>query len=173
MIVPVPWDTTLVHPFTPFRQKRRRGKARKDGRQGRDGEASRAIAVAYPSYPHGERFSALGQFQAAAAQIEAFGVISRTGAMKHVRMQAIDNKSSLFFILHQAGMAQDAEMVRNVDDLRIEKGGQFADIAGAATQAVNDPQPLRVRQSTQNTGATIRLQWLVHSTHPSDGFHSP
>src|SRR5579875_3516282 len=68
MIVPVPWDTTLVHPFTPFRQKRRRGKARKDGRQGRDGEASRAIAVAYPGYPHGEGFPALGQFQAQAAR---------------------------------------------------------------------------------------------------------
>src|SRR5579875_811668 len=41
-----------------------------------------------PRLPPWGRFSSSGAIPGASSQIEAFGVISRTGAMKHVRMQA-------------------------------------------------------------------------------------
>jgi hypothetical protein len=35
---------------------------------------------------------------------------------------------------------------------------------------VNDPQPLRVCQGAESTGAAIGFQWLVHDTFRTMGF---
>ncbi len=95
------------------------------------------------------------------------GVIAAAGSVKNIGMQAIDDETPLLFVLHEACVAQDAEMVRDVDDLGVEQGGQFADIAGAAAETVDDPQSFRVRQGSEGAGAAIGLQWLAHDTlHP-------
>ena len=87
-------------------------------------------------------------------------------AVKNVGMQAVDDEASLLFILHQTGVTQNAEMVRNVDNLGVEQGRQLADVAAAVAQAVNDPQPLWVCQGMESAGAASGLQWLVHETVP-------
>lgn len=81
-------------------------------------------------------------------------------------METVNNEATLLLILYQAGVTEDAEMMRDVDDLGIKQGGQLADVAASAAQAVNDPQPLRVRQSAKGAGATVGLQWLAHDTFP-------
>ena len=77
--------------------------------------------------------------------------------VENVGMQAVDDEASLLFILHQTGVAQHAEMVRDVDNLRVEQGGQLADVAAAGAETVDDPQPLRVCQGAEGTGATSGL----------------
>ncbi len=48
-------------------------------------------------------------------------------------------------------------MVRDIDDLGIEQSRQFADIAFAAAQAMDDTQALGVRQSAKRTSTAVGL----------------
>ena len=86
-----------------------------------------------------------------------FGEFALFRTVKHIGMESVDDKASLLFILDQTGMAQDAEMMRDIDDLGIEQSGQFADIAFAAAQAMDDAQSLGVRQSAKRTSAAVGL----------------
>ena len=53
-------------------------------------------------------------------------------------MQRIDDEAAVLDILHEAGVTQDAEMVRNVDDLRVQQRRQFADIVRPPPQHADD-----------------------------------
>ena len=66
--------------------------------------------------------------------------------MEDVGVQAVNDESALLLVEHDAGVAEDAQVVRDVDDLGPESAGDFADVAGAVAQAVDDPQPFRVGQ---------------------------
>ncbi len=83
--------------------------------------------------------------------------------MKDVRVQTVDHESALLLVQHDAGMAKDAEVVRDVDDLGAKQTGQLADVARAFAQAVDDPQPLRVGQRPQHPGAAVGFQRIRHS----------
>jgi hypothetical protein len=67
-----------------------------------------------------------------------FDAFTDAWAVEHVGMQSVDDEPALFFILHQTSVTQDAEMVRDVDDLGAEHRGQLADVARAAAQTIND-----------------------------------
>lgn len=85
------------------------------------------------------------------------GVVAGSWTVENVGMQAVNDEATLLFILDQTGMAQDAEMVRDVDNFGVEHGRQLADVACAAAEAVNDPQPFRVGQGAEDTSAASGL----------------
>ena len=101
--------------------------------------------------------------QAAAAEIEMLRGRGAARRMENVGVQAVDDESALLFVQHDAGVPEDAQVVRDVDDLGPHQAGDFADVAGAVAQAVDDPQPLRVGQRPQHSGAMVGFQRIGHA----------
>lgn len=70
-------------------------------------------------------------------------------------------------------MLQDAEVVRDGDDLGFEKLGDIADGHFAVAEDIDDPQPQRFAEGFELVGAGLRLEGiLIHdgSLRGNDGF---
>src|SRR6516162_3492363 len=85
----------------------------------------------------------LGDFQPAAAEVEVLVAVGAGGAVD-VGVQPVDDVAALALVLDEAGLAQDAEVVRHLDDGAPEQGGQLADVARPRAEALDDAQPLGV-----------------------------
>lgn len=73
-------------------------------------------------------------------------------------MQAIVHVSALLFSLDQAGMIQNAQVMRDVHKLLIEQPCDFANRSRAIPQQIHNPQPDWFTQRLQLLGALVGLK---------------
>jgi hypothetical protein len=76
--------------------------------------------------------------QAAAAKIECVGELAAVLRPKYVRMEGVEDESALLLIPHHPGVVQDAEVVRHVDNGRLQQVREGADGLGPALEALDD-----------------------------------
>ncbi len=72
--------------------------------------------------------------------------------------QAVDFEPAFLLPLEQSNRVQDAEVMRDGDDLQLQRLGEFAHTARRGTQRIDNPQPHGIGQGPQHLGAVIRLQ---------------
>jgi hypothetical protein len=110
------------------------------------------------------RWGALpGQPHSAAAQVEHIEDAARDRGTKESSIEGINDELALLVVTHQQfSVPEHPQVVRHVDYIRVQTGGQFANILGSRLETLNDPQSLRVRNGLQETGTILRSQSVIH-----------
>jgi hypothetical protein len=100
--------------------------------------------------------------QAAAAEIERVGELARVLGPKYVRVKGVDDASALLLVPHQPGVAQDAEVVRHVDQGGVQQLREGGDVLRAALEALDDLQPLGVGHRLEALSTLGGLETVFH-----------
>ena len=77
-------------------------------------------------------------FQPAATEIEIIDGTVVVARLVDVGMKRVDHKAAVLDVLDKTGVAEDAEMMGNVDDEGVQQFGQFADVMRTTTQDADD-----------------------------------
>src|SRR5262249_19447668 len=77
-------------------------------------------------------------------------------------MQRVDDVFTSLLVLHQPGVSQHAQVMRDVDQLAAQQFGQLSDVLWTGLQALNDLQTVRLAERLEIAGADVGLQLIVH-----------
>jgi hypothetical protein len=100
--------------------------------------------------------------QAAAAEIEYVGELAAVLRPKYVRVEGVDDASALLLVPHHPGVGQDAEVVRHVDEGRLQQFREGANGLGPALEALDHSEAVGIGQRFQALGTRGGLETVVH-----------
>lgn len=109
-----------------------------------------------------EKVPSIFQFEPAATQVQRRRAFARFARLQHVRMQAVDDELAVLLVVDQAGVAEDAQVMRNVGQFVVQEQRDLRDRLRAGLQTLDDPQAFRIGQGLQEAGAFIGLQTVAH-----------
>jgi hypothetical protein len=89
--------------------------------------------------------------------------------VEQVRGEGVDDVAALLAGLDDAGVAEDGEVVRDVDQNDLQAVGQLRDAVRPVAQAADDAQPARVGQGGEEFGAPLGLKRFRHERRGSPG----
>jgi hypothetical protein len=116
----------------------------------------------------------LWDFEPAAAKIEVLARLAGGVGLKDFRGKRVDHMPAVFAGVHKARVPKDAQVVRDVDNRRLQSGGDLAYVFRTGAQTIDDPQPFRVGQRAKLGRALLRRhikrllfhEWLPLAPRP-------
>src|SRR5438477_3096790 len=98
----------------------------------------------------------------AEVQVGGLGVV----VVEDLRVQRVDDEPAVLLVLHQPGLPQHAQVVRDVDDLDVEQLGQLGHVLRAGPQALDDADAVGLGNRLQQLGTLLGLLRVGHDSVP-------
>jgi hypothetical protein len=99
----------------------------------------------------------------AAAEVDHINGSSWTFRPEDLRMKGVVYELTLFLVAHQLGLAQDAEVMRDMGQAFADHLGKVTDAFWTALKALNDLQAIRVSQRLEEVSALNGLKAVAHT----------
>ena len=107
----------------------------------------------------------VGDLDPAPTEVD-LGRVGRIAA-EVLRMERVKHEPAIFADLDEPRPAQDAEVVRNVDDFIFQEPGYFGDVLTPDPQQINDANAIRFAEGLEQPGAVMAVFSSVMEVTPA------
>jgi hypothetical protein len=77
-------------------------------------------------------------------------------------MQRINDETPFLFLTNEPGGTQNAEVMRDIDDLDVQKIGKFSNVLRSFPETLDDPNPIGFRDRLEQIRALLHLNFITH-----------